>query len=177
MLTENNSKQTISSFMNADYTLSRDDFIKLLDKETVAAGNGLRGDYFANKELEGKPVISKTDANLDLSWQDGAPGEAVDTNFFSVRWQGRLKAPGTGTYTIKAVSDDGVRIWIGGKLIIDSWVPQNDVARAGTIKFKENTFTTSKWSTSRTKAKPISSCSGKDRGGRKRSFPESAFST
>ncbi|NGM84866.1 glycosyl hydrolase [Paenibacillus sp. 7124] len=140
MLTENNSQQTINRFMNADYTLSKEDFIQWVDKEAVAAGNGLRGDYFTNRELEGKPAFSKTDANLDLSWQEGAPGEAVNSNFFSVRWQGRLKAPGTGSYTIKAIADDGVRVWIGGKLVIDNWALQNDVPRAGTIKLKENTF-------------------------------------
>ncbi|MDT3427149.1 mannan endo-1,4-beta-mannosidase [Paenibacillus forsythiae] len=139
MLTENNSQQIISSFMNADYTLSKNDFVRLTSKLAAAAGNGLRGEYFDNKELEGEPVISRTDANLNFTWRDTPPDTGIGNNYYSVRWQGRIQAPVTGTYTIKTVSDDGVRVWIDGKLIIDSWVPQNDVAREGSIRLKKNT--------------------------------------
>ncbi|AIQ11562.1 glycosyl hydrolase [Paenibacillus durus] len=139
MLTENNSQQKISSFMNADYTLSKNDFIHMTNKQAEAAGNGLRGDYFNNKDLKGQPLISRTDANLNFIWHDSPPDKDMERNFYSVRWQGRIQTPVTGNYTIKAVSDDGVRVWIGGKLIIDSWMPQNDVAREGSIKLKGDT--------------------------------------
>jgi hypothetical protein len=44
----------------------------------------------------------------------------VDT--FSVRWTGQIQAATTGTYTFTLHSDDGVRMWVNGVLVIDKWV-------------------------------------------------------
>ena len=40
---------------------------------------------------------------------------------FSVRWEGKLKVPFDDTYTFYTISDDGIRLWIDGKLIINNW--------------------------------------------------------
>lgn len=40
---------------------------------------------------------------------------------FGVRWTGSLVAPTTGSYTLTTVSDDGVRLWVDGRLVIDRW--------------------------------------------------------
>jgi len=44
-------------------------------------------------------------------------------DYFSVRWQGDLLVPKDGKYTILAVSDDGARVFLDGKLLIDDWGP------------------------------------------------------
>jgi hypothetical protein len=40
---------------------------------------------------------------------------------FAVRWTGKLEAPRPGNYTLHTLSDDGVRLWIDGRLVIDDW--------------------------------------------------------
>ena len=40
---------------------------------------------------------------------------------FSVRWTGRVEAPVTGTYRFSTVSDDGIRVWVNGQLVINNW--------------------------------------------------------
>ena len=43
---------------------------------------------------------------------------------FSVRWTGRLTPPTSGEYKISVRHDGGVRLWLGGQLVIDNWNPQ-----------------------------------------------------
>jgi hypothetical protein len=40
---------------------------------------------------------------------------------FAARWTGRLDPPATGEYRLTTVSDDGVRLWLDGKLVIENW--------------------------------------------------------
>lgn len=57
-------------------------------------------------------------------------GSYVDT--FSISWEGKLKVPFEDKYTFYTISDDGVRLWIDGKLIINNWTdhpPTEDQAR------------------------------------------------
>jgi beta-glucosidase len=80
----------------------------------------VRGEYFANKELQGEPRAVQADANLDFSWEkDPAPGVAPTD--FSVRWTGRLLPPSSGDFTVSTTSDDGVRLWLDDQLKIDHW--------------------------------------------------------
>jgi hypothetical protein len=45
----------------------------------------------------------------------------VNADNFSVRWTGRVQAPVTGSYRFTTLSDDGVRLWVNGQLLIDNW--------------------------------------------------------
>ncbi len=40
---------------------------------------------------------------------------------FAARWTGRLDPPATGTYRLTTASDDGVRLWLDGRLLIENW--------------------------------------------------------
>lgn len=50
-----------------------------------------------------------------------------------MRWSGRLKADYSEGYTIYTSSDDGIRVWIDGVLVIDSWMKQSGQERKGSI--------------------------------------------
>lgn len=49
------------------------------------------------------------------------PHRSVRANGFSIRWTGWLKPPLPGKYVIRTNSDDGCRLRINGKLLIDRW--------------------------------------------------------
>ena len=85
-------------------------------------GTGLRGDYFENTtELAGDPIFTRVDSVIDFGWNNPpAPGMGDDQNF-SVRWTGYVKPPTTGLYRFHTLSDDGVRLWVNGVLLIDNW--------------------------------------------------------
>jgi 4-amino-4-deoxy-L-arabinose transferase-like glycosyltransferase len=52
---------------------------------------------------------------------------------FSIRWEGKLKAPFEDNYTFYTISDDGVRLWIDEKLIINNWTPHAATENRGNI--------------------------------------------
>jgi glucose/arabinose dehydrogenase len=85
----------------------------------VGTGTGLRGEYFSNLGFTGL-VMTRIDPTIDFIWQGGAP-TGMDGNTFSVRWTGRVQAAFSETYTFYTQSDDGVRLWVNGVLLINNW--------------------------------------------------------
>jgi glucose/arabinose dehydrogenase len=80
-----------------------------------------KADYFANRTLSGTPRLSRCEAApLNRQWKLGGPGGGVGTDNFSARWSGTFSFPG-GSRTFTAVSDDGVRVWLDGALILNHW--------------------------------------------------------
>nr|WP_324259615.1 DUF6701 domain-containing protein [Cellvibrio fontiphilus] len=89
---------------------------------TTGLIGGLLGNHFNNTSLTGNPVGTRLDTNINFDWGAGSSGVAgVNSNQFSVRWTGRLRAPTTGNYRFQTVSDDGVRLWVNNQLIINNW--------------------------------------------------------
>jgi|GEM_PF-552569 WD40 repeat protein len=87
-----------------------------------ATGTGLKAQYFANTELSGKPVISRVDPLINFEWYTAnGPAPTLPGENFSGRYTGWVEAPTTGAYTFHTVSDDGVRLWVNSKLLIDNW--------------------------------------------------------
>ncbi len=83
--------------------------------------HGLAAEYFTNKNLEGKPAVTKVDSQIYFDWGSGSPFPNFPDDNFSVRWTGVLKAPADGDFIIDLISDDGVRLFIDDKLVIDDW--------------------------------------------------------
>ncbi len=88
----------------------------------AASGTGLAGAYFANPTLQGAPVALRTEA-VDFQWPAAPTGAAVPADGFSVRWSGLIEAPVSGGYALQTVSDDGIRLWVDGQLVVDHWTP------------------------------------------------------
>jgi beta-glucosidase len=82
--------------------------------------HGLRAEFFDNLDLEGNPVLTRTDKNVDFWWND-KPAEEINKDMFSVRWTGVVKAPKTGEYFFDITSDDGVRFYFEDELLINDW--------------------------------------------------------
>lgn len=66
-------------------------------------------------------VVTRVDPGVNFNWGTGAPDRSVQAEYFSARWSGQIQAPVTGTYTFYTYTDDGVRLWVNGSLIIDDW--------------------------------------------------------
>jgi len=82
---------------------------------------GLNGEYFGGTTVPGTvPTFTRVDPTVNFvlgAW----PGGGIGPTNFAVRWTGQLLAPTTGSYTISTDSDDGVRVWLNGNLIIDDF--------------------------------------------------------
>ncbi len=88
------------------------------------SGTGLRGEYFQGTTLEGAVVLTRVDPILDFNWGGGSPDVSLPVDQFSVRWTGEIEAPASGSYTFHVFSDDGVRLWVNGQLVLDRWFDQ-----------------------------------------------------
>jgi large repetitive protein len=87
---------------------------------TSNTGTGLTGQYFNNITLSGAPVLQRTEA-VNFGWSTNSPGPGVNVNQFSVRWTGKVEATATGKFQFQTASNDGVRLWINGVLVINNW--------------------------------------------------------
>ncbi len=106
----------------------------------VAVGaEGLFGQYY-HSSGEGPPlnpwqtlVLERVDATVDFNWATNAPGGPVRADDFAVRWTGFVKAPTTETYTFHTQTDDGVRLWVNDKVLIDNWTDHGNTHDSGDI--------------------------------------------
>jgi hypothetical protein len=101
---------------------------------TVAGtGGGVRADYYTGMNFDNL-VLTRTDPQIDFNWGDpGGPDPAVGDDNFSARWSGEVEAAFTETYTFYTNSDDGVRLWVDGNLLVDNWTDHSSTENKGTI--------------------------------------------
>lgn len=79
-----------------------------------------KGEYFANRELNGAPALIRNDEKVDFDWGRGTPANGLPNDGFSARWTAKLSFD-PARYRVNAQADDGVRVWIGGQRVIDEW--------------------------------------------------------
>jgi len=77
-------------------------------------------EYFDNVSLSGDPYVTREDESINFNWGWGPPAGGMPTNAFSVRWTGTFHLD-AGTYRFYAKIDDGVRVYLDGERIINSW--------------------------------------------------------
>lgn len=82
--------------------------------------NGLNASFFNNRNVEGEPVLTRIDKQVEFEWP-GSPGEGVGEDHFSVTWEGYLQPDESFSGWLAVSSDDGVRLWVDDKLVIDNW--------------------------------------------------------
>jgi beta-glucosidase len=96
---------------------------KVVPPEFLSSENkrGLTGEYFNNIALEGDPTVIKRVEKVDFMWTLSGPDRAIQKDFYSVRWTGKITAPKSGNFKIGLDGNDGFRLFINDQLIIDNW--------------------------------------------------------
>lgn len=98
----------------------------------VGAGTGLRGMYYNNTDLSALG-LSRVDSTINFDWATSSPGTGIAADTFSVSWTGEVEPRYSQTYTFYTRSDDGLRLWVNGVLLIDKWVDQGATEWSGAI--------------------------------------------
>jgi hypothetical protein len=83
-----------------------------------------RGQYYDNPWLSGLPALTRSDARIDFDWGSGSPAPQIPSDNFSVRWARSVPLE-YGYYRFTATSDDGIRVYVDQRLVIDGWRDQS----------------------------------------------------
>lgn len=91
------------------------------------------GEYFPNRNLSGTPALIREVPTISLNWGESSPApDRLDPDTFSARWQRTLSLE-PGTYRFEVTVDDGARLWVDDRLLIDAWLPQPATTYVETI--------------------------------------------
>jgi parallel beta-helix repeat protein len=75
--------------------------------------------------LQGAPLLTRRAPRLDFEWYRpqiaGLPQER-----FALEATGSVTLP-AGEFSLRTISDDAVRVWVDGALVIDDWAPHESV--------------------------------------------------
>lgn len=119
----------------------------LVDREGRVGG--LSATYFQGREFDMKR-LERRDATISFNWEktkregvgenshrDPLPG--MEMNHFSARWDGAVLTREAGEYVFECAADDGMRVWVDGRLIIDDWAARAVVTRTARITLPAHT--------------------------------------
>jgi len=119
-------KKRAGAAVNVTYTKgsSRElNLVKPIAKQFLKAdtARGLKAEYFDNLDLSGTPIVTRIDEQINFMWTLYAPDRKFSKDNYSARWTGKLTAPKTGEFQIGLEGNDGFRLFINDKLMIDQW--------------------------------------------------------
>lgn len=92
----------------------------------ISSSEAWTASYYNGKGFGTNPILTRGEPRsggrqLDYNWGRGAPATGIPVDNFSARWIGSFSFEG-GDYRFNAISDDGVRVYIDGILILDRWL-------------------------------------------------------
>lgn len=90
---------------------------------------GLMAEYFQLTEPPGdfpepasllEPSLRRVDSQINFAQAEGPFGQTDFRNNFYVHWTGKLRVAKAGKYTFYLNSDDGSRLFLNGRLVVDN---------------------------------------------------------
>ena len=116
--------------------INEDDIINNLSSEILntEGKQGLKAEYFNNANLEGEPYYSRIDPIDNSNWIYGTriPNLRGKSDY-SIRWSGILQVPETGEYNFIVKADDGYRLYINDKVVIENWREHESITEKSNV--------------------------------------------
>ncbi len=100
----------------------------------VTAGHGLRTDFYSSSDKNPFDRLRQITTHSNIASADLVPElrrVTGSSDLTAIRWSGQIACPGSGDYTFYVAGDNGFRLWIDGKLVIDHWVADWDNEQTG----------------------------------------------
>lgn len=99
----------------------------------AADPTGLKAEYYSREDFTGTK-ITRVDSTVNFNWGSGGPGIAgIGATQFSVVWSGRVTPQFSESYTFYTNSDDGVLLWVDGKLLVNNYTLHAATENNGTL--------------------------------------------
>lgn len=111
----------------------------LFHEEAKDLKPGLKASYFNNIELQGVPALQRTDSQINFGWTLFSPNqEKINYDYYSVKWEGKLKAPESGVFQLGWKGEDGYRIYLNNELILDNWQKRGVNLKTVTVELERD---------------------------------------
>ena len=125
--------------------------LAVLPGAALAADTPWQAQYWNNRFLTGTPALARADNAISFDWGYGSPAASVIKDNFSARWVKSAQFT-AGWYRFRTFTDDGIRLWVDGKMVIDQWFDMPGAANsadvyltAGTHEIKMEYFEHLNW--------------------------------
>ena len=94
-----------------------------------------KAEYFANRTLSGSPALIRCESSINNNWGSGSPDVIIPSDNFSVRWTTTQSFNFFTRYTYTTVSDDGIRVSIDGRSILNNWTDHGPTTNYRSVYF------------------------------------------
>jgi beta-glucosidase len=86
--------------------------------QTADGRQGALGEYYNNREMNGSPLFTRVDDQINFYWEHFSPRFDMPDDDFGIKWTTWLTPPETGTYYIGSWGSSAYEIVFEGKSII-----------------------------------------------------------
>lgn len=90
------------------------------EKTTAASYPDWKGEYWSTGNLSGSPSLVRNDKAIDFNWGTGIAAAGLPADNFSARWSRQVSFE-PGIYVFSAQTDDGIRVYLDGRLLLNEW--------------------------------------------------------
>ncbi len=114
-------------------------YTEMNDRYSWDGNQGFKVEYYNNRELKGSPVITKNENEIEHSWQRGdLLGENLTATNFSARYTTNFTATENGSTMFEVEANDGYRLLINGKEVLNAWLRNRWGAKTYKLETKKN---------------------------------------
>ncbi|UCG57850.1 MAG: carbohydrate binding domain-containing protein [Phycisphaerales bacterium] len=105
-------------------------------------GGGVKGAYYhwsgnspptPPSNAFSEHVMTRLDPGIDFNWSGSPEPDVVNEDNFAVIWTGELEVAFAEPYTFYTVSDDGVKLWVNGQLLVDNWTDHGSTRNRASV--------------------------------------------
>ncbi len=97
---------------------------------------GLTTEYYNGINFD-TLVTSDIKSKIDFDWNDDiSRPDGVHQHYYSIRFSGEIVAPESGNYTFLTTSNDGIRLKIDNKIVLENWTPHGATVDMGKINLE-----------------------------------------
>lgn len=83
---------------------------------------GVKAEYFNNEKLEGTPILTQIEKEINHYWQEGTvPFPGVPAIHFSARYTTTITATKDEVMNFESEANDGYRILVNDSMVVDVW--------------------------------------------------------
>jgi len=112
----NNTRSTLAQFDDVQIGLPDPSVYTNNPYAAAALGDGLQATY---TDLGTGKTVQRIDPNINFDWELSPPASGIDSNNYSVQWEGLLEAPYDETFDFRVGSGAPVKLWLDGQLVMD----------------------------------------------------------